>query len=353
MKAIPITRRQQLNNFVNPLEGLGYSPRTILERGGISKWAYGKPDDWVPVRFSSLAMKLGAQAAGEDRYGFWIAKQTPISQMPLVGTSLSHAVTVYDALNVLCRGIVNLYKGLPLWLERQEDDFWLCRGVPAGAEGADRLIEQYVLLKMVQVVRLGFGVDWKPAKIQVRARNLTTIENVETFGSCTILSGQQKTAIAIPASMINQPIASFGNGFIQAAKTTPAEPEPTRDFVGSLREIIASHLSEGALSIETSAEIAGVSSRTMKRWLGKNGLTYRTVIDQARLTAATNLLKNSGLKMDEIAYQLGYANPTHFYRAFQRLSGMTPGEFRQLEQQRCTTAHTEVTMSSESQMELF
>ncbi len=62
--------------------------------------------------------------------------------------------------------------------------------------------------------------------------------------------------------------------------------------------------------------------------LAKVGLSYRALVDQARFEASLPLLSEAGMKLTDIAYDLGYADPAHFTRAFRRWAGVTPGEFR-------------------------
>lgn len=78
---------------------------------------------------------------------------------------MARSVTLYDAPETLCRLISFLNSDLHLWLVEGDDKIWFCRGEPAGAEVGRRHLEQYVLLKMVQVARLALGPTWKPAEI--------------------------------------------------------------------------------------------------------------------------------------------------------------------------------------------
>ena len=43
---------------------------------------------------------------------------------------------------------------------------------------------------------------------------------------------------------------------------------------------------------------------------------------------AIDLLCNSRSAVDEIAYQLGFAEPSAFHRAFRKWTGSSPGEYR-------------------------
>jgi AraC-like DNA-binding protein len=76
------------------------------------------------------------------------------------------------------------------------------------------------------------------------------------------------------------------------------------------------------------SEIGRTSPRTMQRRLAEVELTYREVLEQARYDRAAVLLTQSDMAIAGIARRLGYSEPTHFSRAFRRMAGISPMEYR-------------------------
>ncbi len=66
-------------------------------------------------------------------------------------------------------------------------------------------------------------------------------------------------------------------------------------------------------------------SKMIKKNTGKN---FVTLIQDKRLAYAEELLLNSKLTIDEIAYEVGYENLTYFYKLFKNKYGMTPLKLR-------------------------
>ena len=67
-------------------------------------------------------------------------------------------------------------------------------------------------------------------------------------------------------------------------------------------------------------------SRIIKKQTGK---TFKSLLENKRMSQACFLLKNTNLSIEEISYNIGYENLSFFYKLFRRLQGMSPREYRQ------------------------
>ncbi|GAB7053647.1 helix-turn-helix domain-containing protein [Paenibacillus sp. YK5] len=67
-------------------------------------------------------------------------------------------------------------------------------------------------------------------------------------------------------------------------------------------------------------------SRVFKKEIGVTFIEYLT---DYRMTMAKMMLEHTDLKITEIADRLNYTNSTGFIRTFRKLTGMTPGQYRQ------------------------
>ena len=67
---------------------------------------------------------------------------------------------------------------------------------------------------------------------------------------------------------------------------------------------------------------------TLQRRLQEEGSSFQQLLDDTRRDLAVQHLAQPDLAPLEIAYLLGFADPSNFYRAFKRWFGVTPGEYR-------------------------
>lgn len=109
--------------------------------------------------------------------------------------------------------------------------------------------------------------------------------------------------------------------------------EKKSNYRGKLNEdinaYIEKHLTNHELSLNTVAEVFGLTltylSKLFKEETGENFSTY---VERKRVDYACMLIKENTLQVHEIADRVGYTNDTTFRRAFKRILGLSPREYK-------------------------
>lgn len=102
-------------------------------------------------------------------------------------------------------------------------------------------------------------------------------------------------------------------------------------LAGTWRERVLSHLQDPSLAPRTIEQMATrlcTSERTLKRQLQKEGCTFKSLQDAARLRAANSMLSDRALAIADIAQRIGFDDPAHFTRAYKRWTGEAPSAVR-------------------------
>ena len=81
-------------------------------------------------------------------------------------------------------------------------------------------------------------------------------------------------------------------------------------------------------ALGTLAGTMGLTAKVMRSRLHEEGQSYRIIIDTLRRDTAMRLLGQSELSVAEIGYRVGFSDPSAFYRAFKRATGMTALDYR-------------------------
>jgi AraC-like DNA-binding protein len=94
-----------------------------------------------------------------------------------------------------------------------------------------------------------------------------------------------------------------------------------------VREILRHQMIEPP-TLVTIARQMGLSDRTLKRRLARQGTSYSRILADLRRETAIRYLLETTWTVEEIAYRLGYASTPSFTLLFRQWTGRTPGEMR-------------------------
>ena len=95
-----------------------------------------------------------------------------------------------------------------------------------------------------------------------------------------------------------------------------------------IRRTIWMDLSGGRVSLKAVARRLGMGARSLQRRLKNEGTSFMGVLDDLRHEMAVQLLHDDRVAVYEIAFLLGYSDPSTFFRAFRRWEGKSPHEYR-------------------------
>lgn len=96
---------------------------------------------------------------------------------------------------------------------------------------------------------------------------------------------------------------------------------------GATRRLIREKIAD-SITLEEVASELNLSGRSLRRKLRQEGSSFTEIRDETRLTIAKNYLTESSISIDEIAFVLGYVEPSNFRHAFKKWTGHAPGIYR-------------------------
>ena len=103
-----------------------------------------------------------------------------------------------------------------------------------------------------------------------------------------------------------------------------------RDLILEVRNQVGALLESGDISLETISQQLSISPRQLRHQLNLAGTSLQRIINHYRQSLSKQLLSQTDETIAEIVYLTGFSEPSTFYRAFKRWEGMTPIEYRQL-----------------------
>lgn len=79
---------------------------------------------------------------------------------------------------------------------------------------------------------------------------------------------------------------------------------------------------------DTLARRLHMSTRTLRRHLSAEGISFKNLLNEIRKKKAQDLLTSTSMPIEKIATEVGYQNVANFYHAFKLWTGITPSIYR-------------------------
>ena len=124
---------------------------------------------------------------------------------------------------------------------------------------------------------------------------------------------------------------NYRNRILQQVDDTGGiEAVPFEDrFMERIVKQVGEHMSDPDFKVESLSTAMNMAERTLQRKLkAMTNQTPQELIRSMRLNRARDLLENSNLSVSEVAFQVGYLEPTNFSRSFKKQFGFSPSQLR-------------------------
>lgn len=254
-----------------------------------------------------------------------------LSDLGPVAQAMQTAATYKESLDVFCRLAGRSYNGNVFWLVEDGSDAWLCNRVVDDVGDGHEYAQHGSLMVLLQIVRAAAGPSWRPGRIRLQAPETGVLHQTRGLEECQASFDHEHTAVAFPRQLLGRRLAARkerdgGSKLVLSGGL----PDNAEGFAESLERLLSSRFPNMDLpTLEQAARITDTSPRTIKRRLFEEGITYRALLNRVRFGAACELLSDARFSVKDVALELGYSGSNNFYRAFKRIAGMTPSEYRQ------------------------
>jgi len=130
-------------------------------------------------------------------------------------------------------------------------------------------------------------------------------------------------------------VMEFSDSDLVDALTPAAQASPVLErlahaappsFTARVQEILAAMLPKGPPHRDAVAARLMMSERTLQRRLAEEGTSFTSLVDDTRRELARQSLEAGDLSLKMLSFQLGFSEPSAFYRACKRWFGMTPSD---------------------------
>jgi AraC-like DNA-binding protein len=157
------------------------------------------------------------------------------------------------------------------------------------------------------------------------------IEFLSTLIGCPVRAEQRKNQLIFDSNWLDA-VPALGNRITFSALTEVCDHllEDMRrrtGIAGRIREILLQTIANRP-SFAQIAELLGTTTRTLRRQLRDENVSFRQLTDELRTHIAMKYLQDTTMTNEDIAFALGFSDAANFRHAFRRWTKKTPREFR-------------------------
>jgi AraC-like DNA-binding protein len=311
----------------------GEDPMQILELAGIDPASVINADRRISITKMQRLWELSLERTGQEAFGLLAAEQVQATTLQGLGLAFLSSDTVYDALKRLVRFCKVISTGLDLQLVEQGEYIDLEFRVPLTRLEQDFQFAalDFGMGMIMKMCQLTLGEYMSPIHADLQRPVPRDPGRFASLLGCKLSFDEELYRIRfVRADIIdrlvtaNSELARINDDQVKGYLASFLDSSTSQEVVCRIVE----ELSEGLPSQSRIADALNMSSRTLQRKLKEEGCSFSDLVQDTRLQLAKKYLAQPHRSVVEIAYMLGFSEPSTFSRAFKRWTGQSPAEFR-------------------------
>jgi AraC-like DNA-binding protein len=305
----------------------------LLQRAGLADRDLDDQQFRISASAQSRLLELASDALSDDALGFHLATRANPRSAGLVFYVVSAARNVDEALVLLERYFRVINEAVHLKFTRVKGGAILQADFVGLSRHQSHQNAEFGIAVIMRALREVAGRKIRPAKVSFVRAHAKNLREVARFYGCPVQFGAGSDALHFSAATLALPLLTEDAELLATLKPICDAAARTRGSrKGTLRALVENEMQKalphGNLSKPEIAKALGISPRTLSRRLADEGATYAGVVDDLRRSLALQYLKDPTISLSQVAWLLGYEEPTSFNHAFRRWTGRSPSAYR-------------------------
>ncbi|CAB3636308.1 MULTISPECIES: AraC family transcriptional regulator [Achromobacter] len=301
------------------LASRGVSPLEFFKRLGISPNIFQNPDIWLPRQACFHIANEMARITQDPFGGAHVGQLTELRSLGAWGHLVLRSANIAQACAMAANNAEMLHQGGRVRIVTEGRSTRLVHSFTGRLDADPR---QFILgsLAVLRKIPLMAG-NASAIRVHLKTPRTRGDDALETSLGPNIVTGAEHDMIEFDRDLLDSPLRTLKD---DASKITAA-----LECAINTASLLATHMSDqDKARLAWIARTIGLSPRTLQRRLKSSGVDFDALHDETRRCEALRLMGQHRYSATEIAYMIGYSDPSHFTRAFKRWTGQNPARFR-------------------------
>lgn len=271
-------------------------------------------------------------AAPQAGLGLLLGQHYHLTSLGLLGYAMLASRSLADALQISSQFRALSLSICPVSLQPTEQGLYLSLDQSVLPPDARAPVIERGLVAWTRVFSELLQRPFVPLRVDLSLAQPAGAEEYRRHFGCPVELQAEHNAMLIAATDLHAPLPQ-ANAMTQAACASLCQQlcagvEDVRTpLARQVMQVLMSHVG-GGTGAKRVADLLGLSERSLHRRLATEGHPFGALDARVRCNLAERLLRDTDLRLDAIAQQLGYAEAASFSRAFKRWSGCSPRQWR-------------------------
>nr|WP_244212241.1 helix-turn-helix transcriptional regulator [Vibrio splendidus] len=330
-QAMTVVDKKEVELFAELFKHIDGEIYTLLRSAQIPNDILTSNDhyDYLPETTIKNVVKIMGESASREEFSLFMWSFCKQTYVPRFVAKLSQQGSLKIALDQFGEQLKLVSNGANVYTKQSGGKWWLVREKPFTNAPWFKFAELFSVIFINELLSVLTQGRWKPSEVGIQNGDLECFQSLPQMGSAQYYTHRPVTAFEIPAEIMLSPIVLSKRGHTPEFTT----PLPS-SFLSAFKLVIKPYLTMGKLPISLASEILNIHVRTIQRRLESEGVIYKTLIEDMVLEQVLELLTESDLSITQVGTKMGYADSSHFTRAFKRQMNMTPRQYRKERLQR-------------------
>ena len=186
--------------------------------------------------------------------------------------------------------------------------------------------------EIIQFARDASEGAFRPISVRFTYEQRSPLKAYEAVFGCPVAFNAPHCEVDFDPAVLARPSSRWDPDLLKVHEEV-AEKRLSRlerqDLIERIEGVIARRLELQTCELETVAKELGMPERRLRFELSQAGTSFTQLLAEFRYRLARRLLADPEEAIDNIVYLTGFSEPSTFYRAFKRWSGMTPVQYRE------------------------
>ncbi|MDB6443619.1 AraC family transcriptional regulator [Pseudomonas sp. 21TX0197] len=317
--------------IVKALEMDGLDCRAMFGQLGLDFEALDDPDARFPQDSMTRLWQLAVELSGNPAIGLNMGKIVRPASFHVVGYALMSSRTLLEGFQRLVRYQRIIAESAEASIRQIEGHYGLVLAVHGDHLPPTRQSTEASLACALSLCNWLTGRTLHPVKVLFQGPEpLDPTPYHQAFPAPLMFNAPydalifERADMEVPLPTANEAMALLHDRFAGEYLARFSESRVTH----KARQALCRLLPQGEPKRDVVAQALHLSQRTLQRRLQEEGTSFQHLLDDTRRELAEQYLTQPDMTLLEIAYLLGFADPSNFFRAFRRWFDTTPGEYR-------------------------